>query len=277
MTWSTRQVAELAGTTLKTVRHYHRLGLLEEPERSPSGYKRYDVRHLVRLMGVRRLTDLGVPLSDIPSVAAADERSTEILRALDDELAANIERQQRMRRQLAAVLEDGASLDLPADFGAAASLPRAQQDLLVAYSSVFTPTAMSVIRDQYARPRDGIAEEFEQLPADAPEDERRRLAGHLAAEVRAQRADHSFITDLDAASRRNGALTRSVVTQALVEFYNGAQLGVLRHLHALLEQNEADQADQASVADLAVEGDERGELYRSGDAHPQRVTPGATG
>lgn len=274
-------MAELAGTTLKTVRHYHRLGLLEEPERSPSGYKRYDVRHLVRLMGIRRLTDLGVPLSDIPSVAAADGRSTEILRALDDELAANIERQQRMRRQLAAVLEDGASLDLPADFGAAAaSLPRAQQDLLVAYSSVFTPTAMSVIRDQYARPRDGIAEEFEQLPADAPEDERRRLAGHLAAEVRAQRADHSFITDLDTASRRNGALTRSVVTQALVEFYNGAQLGVLRHLHALLEQNEADQADQAdqaSVADLAVEGDERGELYRSGDAHPQRVTPGATG
>lgn len=124
---------------------------------------------------------------------------------------------------------------------------------------------------------DGIAEEFEQLPADAPEDERRRLAGHLAAEVRAQRADHSFITDLDAASRRNGALTRSVVTQALVEFYNGAQLGVLRHLHALLEQSEADQADQASVADLAVEGDEQGELYRSGDAHPQRVTPGATG
>lgn len=274
-------MAELAGTTLKTVRHYHRLGLLEEPERSPSGYKRYDVRHLVRLMGIRRLTDLGVPLSDIPSVAAADGRSTEILRALDDELAANIERQQRMRRQLAAVLEDGASLDLPADFGAAAaSLPRAQQDLLVAYSSVFTPTAMSLIRDQYARPRDGIAEAFEQLPADAPEDERRRLAGHLAAEVRAQRADHSFITDLDAASRRNGALTRSVVTQALVEFYNGAQLDVLRHLHALLEQNEADQADQAdqaSVADQAVEGDERGELDHSGDAHPPRVTPGATG
>ncbi|MBE1592289.1 putative MFS family arabinose efflux permease [Nonomuraea angiospora] len=29
--WSTREVAELAGTTLKTVRHYHDIGLLEEP------------------------------------------------------------------------------------------------------------------------------------------------------------------------------------------------------------------------------------------------------
>lgn len=272
MAWSTRQLAELAGTTLKTVRHYHRLGLLEEPERAPSGYKRYDVRHLVRLMGIRRLTDLGVPLSDIPRVAAADERSKEILRALDAELAANIERQQQMRRQLAAVLQDGASLDLPADFGAAAaSLPRAQQDLLVAYSSVLTPTAMSLIRDQYARPRDDIAEEFERLPADAPEDVRRRLAGHLAAEVLAQQAHHSFITDLDAASRRNGALTRSVVTQALVTFYNEAQLDVLRQLHALLEQEEAD----GGVDGDAQDG--KGEQDHSGDPHPHRVTPGATG
>ncbi|MGW6271755.1 MerR family transcriptional regulator [Streptomyces sp. NPDC055060] len=151
---------------IETVRHHHKLGLLEEPERAPSSYKRYDVRHLVRLMGIRRLTDLGVPLSDIPTVAAADARSKEILRALDAELAANIERQQHMRRQLAAILEDGASLGPPAGFrAAAATLPQAQQDLLVASSSVLTPTAMSLIRDQYTRPRDKMDEEFEHLPA----------------------------------------------------------------------------------------------------------------
>ncbi|MGW6025325.1 MerR family transcriptional regulator [Streptomyces sp. NPDC055099] len=225
MTWSTRQLAELAGTTLKTVRHYHKLGLLEEPERAPSGYKRYDVRHLVRLMGIRRLTDLGVPLSDIPTVAAADARSKEILRALDAELAANIERQQHMRRQLAAILEDGASLGLPAGFGAAAAtLPQAQQDLLVASSSVLTPTAMSLIRDQYTRPRDKMDEEFE----------------HLATAVRAQRADRTALTDLDAASRRSGKLTRSVVTQSVAAFYNEAQLDVVRLLHGLLQKEEAE-------------------------------------
>ncbi|MEV0013886.1 MerR family transcriptional regulator [Streptomyces tendae] len=241
MTWSTRQLAELADTTVKTVRHYHKLGLLEEPERAPSGYKRYDVRHLVRLMGIRRLTDLGVPLSDIPTVAAADARSKEILRTLDAELAANIERQQHMRRQLAAILEDGASLGLPAGFGAAAAtLPQAQQDLLVASSSVLTPTAMSLIRDQYTRPRDKMDEEFEHLPADAPEDVRRRLAAHLAATVRAQRADRTALTDLDAASRRNGKLARSVVTQSVVAFYNEAQLDVVRLLHGLLQKEEAE-------------------------------------
>jgi len=29
--WSTRELAELAGTSVKTVRHYHQLGLLDEP------------------------------------------------------------------------------------------------------------------------------------------------------------------------------------------------------------------------------------------------------
>jgi DNA-binding transcriptional MerR regulator len=35
--WSTRQVAELAGTTVKAVRHYHKVGLLNEPERGANG------------------------------------------------------------------------------------------------------------------------------------------------------------------------------------------------------------------------------------------------
>ena len=33
MAWSTRQLAELAGTSLRAVRHYHDVGLLPEPER----------------------------------------------------------------------------------------------------------------------------------------------------------------------------------------------------------------------------------------------------
>ncbi|WP_432150740.1 MerR family transcriptional regulator [Streptomyces sp. bgisy029] len=236
MAWSTSQLAELAGTTLKTVRHYHRLGLLEEPARSANGYKRYGVTHLVRVMAIRRLTDLGVPLADIPSMEAADGRPEEILRALDAELAADIDRRQRMRREIAAVLEEGVSLGLPADFGAAAAdLPQAQQSLLLAYSSILTPRAMALIKEQYSRPRDEVAEEFENLPVDAPEDVRRRLAGHLAAEAREQQEAHPFISDLDAASRRDGALARSVVAQALVAFYNEAQLDVLRRMHALLE------------------------------------------
>jgi DNA-binding transcriptional MerR regulator len=39
MTWSTSRLAQLAGTTTATVRHYHRVGVLEQPERLSNGYK----------------------------------------------------------------------------------------------------------------------------------------------------------------------------------------------------------------------------------------------
>ncbi|MFF0226219.1 MerR family transcriptional regulator [Streptomyces sp. NPDC004629] len=240
MTWSTSQLAELAGTTLKAVRHYHEIGLLEEPERAANGYKRYDVKHLVRLLRIRRLVDLGLPLSDIPSVEAADERAEQILRVLDAELAASIERQQRMRRELAAILDNRASIDLPADFRTLVDdLPEAQRSLLLAYSSILTPAAMSVLQKQLSAPRSDVAAQFEALPADAPEDVRRRLAQRLAPEVRKQQKDHPILRDLDVSSRLGGAIAQSVVVQALVEFYNEAHLDVLQRVHALLSEDDA--------------------------------------
>ena len=49
MAWSTRQIADLAGTSVRAVRHYHEVGLLAEPERRSNGYKQYGVAHLVRV------------------------------------------------------------------------------------------------------------------------------------------------------------------------------------------------------------------------------------
>ncbi|MFJ4843357.1 MerR family transcriptional regulator [Streptomyces sp. NPDC088746] len=238
--WSTRQLAELAGTTLKTVRHYHEVGLLDEPERAANGYKRYGIKHLVRLLRLRRLVDLGVPLSDIPSVEAADERGKQILRALDAELAASIERQRRMRGELAAILDDRASIDLPADFEPLArDLPEAQRSFLLAYSSILTPVAMSALQEQLAAPRSDVAEQFDALPADAPEDMRQRIAEGLAPETRQQQEDRPFLSDLEASSRREAEITQSVVVHTLVEFYNEAQLDVLQRVHALLAEDDA--------------------------------------
>ncbi|MFB7933360.1 MerR family transcriptional regulator [Streptomyces sp. NPDC056039] len=240
MAWSTSQLAELAGTTLKTVRHYHRVGLLDEPERAANGYKRYGIHHLIRLLRIRRLVDLGVPLPDIPSAETGDETGKQILRALDAELAASIERQQRMRRELAAILDNRASIDVPAPFKELADdLPEAQRSLLVAYSSILTPSAMAALEEQLSAPRSAVGAEFEALPSDATEDVRLRLAQRLAPEVRKQQRDHPFLTDLEASSRRGAAVTQSVVAQALAEFYNEAQLDVLRRVHALLSQDDA--------------------------------------
>ncbi|QII01576.1 MerR family transcriptional regulator [Rhodococcoides fascians A21d2] len=58
-------LAEAAGTTPRTVRHYHRLGLLDEPRRLSNGYREYTIDDVVRLMRIRWLADCGMPLGEI--------------------------------------------------------------------------------------------------------------------------------------------------------------------------------------------------------------------
>ena len=116
MAWSTRQVAELAGTTVRAVRHYHEVGLLAEPERRANGYKQYGVVHLVRLLRITRLTELGFSLTQIAAMGDTAEHPEQALRALDDELAATIERLRRARVELNVILRRSAPTDLPPEF-----------------------------------------------------------------------------------------------------------------------------------------------------------------
>ncbi|MGW6914404.1 MerR family transcriptional regulator [Kitasatospora sp. NPDC054939] len=66
------QAAAFAGVTVKTVRHYHKLGLVTEPERDSSGYRRYGSAELLHLVQVRTLAAAGVPLAEIGPVLGAD-------------------------------------------------------------------------------------------------------------------------------------------------------------------------------------------------------------
>ncbi|MBL1075967.1 MerR family transcriptional regulator [Nocardia sp. 2] len=86
------QAAAFAGVTIKTVRHYHRLGLLAEPERDGSGYRRYGSRELLRLVRVRTLAAAGVPLADIGPLLDADaELFATTLTEVEKQLTARIE------------------------------------------------------------------------------------------------------------------------------------------------------------------------------------------
>ncbi|MFF3442363.1 MerR family transcriptional regulator [Streptosporangium sp. NPDC002721] len=80
------QAAAFVGVTVKTVRHYHRLGLVEEPERDGSGYRRYGSADLLRLVRVRALAAAGVPLAGIGPLLDADA-------ALFATMVADVERQ----------------------------------------------------------------------------------------------------------------------------------------------------------------------------------------
>ena len=66
------QVADLLGITPKTIRHYHKLGLLPVPERQDNGYRVYRVQSLYRINLIKSLKRIGFSLGDIQQIMDAD-------------------------------------------------------------------------------------------------------------------------------------------------------------------------------------------------------------
>lgn len=135
------RAATFAGVTIKTVRHYHRLGLIAEPERDGSGYRRYRSTDLLRLVQIRTLAAAGVPLAEIADLLDADpERFADALvdveRDLTDRIEELMERRQTLRRLAGGdrvLLPDraGALLDRLADLGCGADYVAVQWEALV--------------------------------------------------------------------------------------------------------------------------------------------------
>src|SRR5664279_3522593 len=95
------QLARYTGVTSKTVRFYHSIGLLPEPARDTSGYRRYSAGDAIALMKVRALAEAGIPLAQIPALLTASpaDRATAIDR-IDNDLAHHITRLEDTRRRL---------------------------------------------------------------------------------------------------------------------------------------------------------------------------------
>jgi DNA-binding transcriptional MerR regulator len=109
------QLASYAGVTVRAVRHYHAKGLLPEPERDRSGYRRYDAHAVVELIKIRTLADAGVPLARVRELLGASEEEFDAAVAdIDRRLRAEIRERQRNRERIAQ-LAAGDSLALPAE------------------------------------------------------------------------------------------------------------------------------------------------------------------
>ncbi|THV36477.1 MerR family transcriptional regulator [Glycomyces buryatensis] len=236
MAWSTREIAELAGTSLRAVRHYHEVGLLDEPERLPNGYKQYGVAHLVRLLRIKRLVDLGFSLPQIADVGDDDHHPEEALRNLDAELAATIERLQRIRVELGVILRQSAPTDLPPELApaAAAGLSETDRSFVVVMSRILGPRSVQAYGDLLRDPPDDpVGREFDDLPADADEPTRIALAERLAPFARDLNERHPELNDFTDAPHSEGFIKRSI-GKTLRDLYNPAQLDVMQRIHALI-------------------------------------------
>ncbi|MEU1971872.1 MerR family transcriptional regulator [Microbacterium sp. NPDC019599] len=102
MEWSIQQIAKLAGTTSRTLRHYDDIGLLRPSSIAHNGYRHYDQAALVRLQRILLLRELGLGL---PQIADVLTRETSEESALESHLAWLRQEQDRLGRQVASVEE----------------------------------------------------------------------------------------------------------------------------------------------------------------------------
>ena len=100
------ELARIAGVSTRAVRHYHSIGLLPEPRRDHSGYRRYDGRDVVALVRVARLRALGMPLPQIAERLAdevGEQPLAEALHSLADEVDGEIAQLSATRDRLRAL------------------------------------------------------------------------------------------------------------------------------------------------------------------------------
>ncbi len=100
MDWSIQEIARLAHTTSRTLRHYGQLGLLEPSRVGSNGYRYYDERALVRLQRILLLRELGLSLPAIADVLRTQDEAVPALRA---HLHWLTQEQERLVRQIRAV------------------------------------------------------------------------------------------------------------------------------------------------------------------------------
>jgi DNA-binding transcriptional MerR regulator len=227
MAWSTRELAELAGTTLRAVRYYHEVGLLDPPERAVNGYKQYGVAHLVRVLRIRRLLDLGMTLDQVREMGDLDEHPEAELRRLDDQAREEIERLEQVRGELGELLATPGPMDLPHELARAVAADTSAEDMLMltVMSRILDEGQLAELAELLALPRVDVDIEFEQLPVDASEDVREDLARRMLPVSLAARERFPSLPDFG----KGGPDTpqRRAFSDALDEIYNPAQRDVL--------------------------------------------------
>jgi DNA-binding transcriptional MerR regulator len=195
------QLAAYAGVTVRAVRHYHQIGLLPEPKRDASGYRRYGATAVVSLIKIRALADAGVPLSQIGQMLEADASAfAEAVQSIDSHLRDQIDRLETSRKQIAQ-LAAGDSLALPSEvifyldrlreIGASERMVRAERDGWILVSARWPDRIRDWMPEKFAQLDDPqvvrlyrvLSEIFD---SDAPDDPRLEEAADVMASLAEQ-------------------------------------------------------------------------------------------
>ncbi|WP_224274904.1 MerR family transcriptional regulator [Nocardioides lacusdianchii] len=196
-----KEVAALAGVSVRTLRHYHQVGILPEPSRGSNGYRSYELSHVARLLRIRTLAELGVPLERMPGLLDSPraESDEELLAELADQLSERIAHLEDQLRRVDELRRRRARPDLTpvlAEFLEAvgevedSDLADVEHDASILVARLFEAGgAAGELRELAAVLGDvrrdpgyvAVASRFESLPPDASDDEVREVAEGFTA------------------------------------------------------------------------------------------------
>lgn len=213
------QLARHAGVTVRAVRHYHATGLLPEPERDHSGYRRYDAVAVADLIRIRTLAEAGVPLARVEELLrASPEEFAAAVDEIDRRLRREVRTLQQHRRRIAR-LAAGESLALPESVisylerlrqeGFSERLVEVERDSWIMIAAQIEPRLVdAMMRTKHQQFDDGVLRglylDFDQIIDAEPDDPRlaavadRISAGIEAAYLEADTADPE-LAELDPA------------------------------------------------------------------------------
>lgn len=243
MAWSTRELAELAGTTVNAIRHYHRLGLIDEPERRYNGYKQYGVGELVCLLRILRLVELGVPLAKITDAVAGGQSTSTMLQEQSEQLTVRIERLQRARSDIAAILRHDAPSDAPLGFVSVASrLSESDRSILHISNQFYDADAMADVRRMMQLDANDaeLGKQIDTLAADADAVTRELLAARLAPTLLRHLVDYPWLINPVRHLSKGARVARLTFVEALAALYNPAQIDVLTRAGRLAQKQLSD-------------------------------------
>ncbi|MFJ6612608.1 MerR family transcriptional regulator [Streptomyces sp. NPDC091289] len=107
--YSIGELARRTGLTVKTIRFYSDRGIVAPTDRSPAGYRLYDIDAAARLDLVRTLRELGLDLPTIRKVVDRELSLPEVAAAHAEALAVQIRVLRLRRAVLTAVAERGST------------------------------------------------------------------------------------------------------------------------------------------------------------------------
>jgi DNA-binding transcriptional MerR regulator len=152
------QLAGYAGVTIKAIRHYHQRGLLDEPPRDGSGYRRYTAQHAIDLVKIKTLAEAGVPLARINELLGADPgRFAAAIAEIDRNLQERAEELGRARDRIAQLTagdrlfvsaEVADYLDRLHELGVSQRTVQMERDIWILQQSVSPNEAASWIADK---------------------------------------------------------------------------------------------------------------------------------